>query len=119
MDITSILELVIKLIVLVAGTIFTYYIKPYISQILEDKRYDKTVTIISMLIKTAEQLESQGYFDEIEDVCEAKKNYVLSKASMRLKEIGIKYDADYLSDIIEGYLKSAKSELYWELRTAK
>lgn len=112
MDITMIIEAVIKLLFAIVITFGAYYGKPLLKQFLSDKQNQKAVEVVSLLIKTAEQLYLNGFFDGAIDDAKARKDYVVTAAKEALEKQGITFDEAYLETLVEGLLQETKEDFY-------
>lgn len=112
MDITMIIEAVIRLLFAVVVAFGAYYGKPLLKQFLDDKQNQKAIEVVSLLIKTAEQLYLNGFFDGAIDDAKARKDYVVTAAKEALEKQGITFDEAYLETLVEGLLQETKEDFY-------
>lgn len=112
MDITMIIEAVIRLLFAIVVALGAYYGKPLLKQFLSDKQNQKAVEVVSLLIKTAEQLYLNGFFDGAIDDAKARKDYVVAAAKEALEKQGITFDETYLETLVEGLLQETKEDFY-------
>lgn len=115
-DITEVLSLFIKLIFSAFGILVTWAVKnyliPWIKSKLDANQMISIKDYAATLIKTAEQLEKNGYFSGFEykeALQAAKKEYVLSAVKTRIEKWGFTFDEIEISDLIEGLIKETKS----------
>ena len=115
MDVTSILSLLIQLIFAILGTIAIWGIKQYFLPWLESKlsanEFNALRELAQTMIKAAEQLEENGYFDGVENIAQAKKAYVLQRIKEQVEKWGFTFDEAVISDVIEGLIKESKKDL--------
>lgn len=115
-DITEILNLFIRLVFSALGICLTWAVKTYLIPWIKSKfnaeQIDTVKSYIFTLIRSAEQLESNGFFKDSEcSVQEAKKAYVLDAVKQRVAKWGFTFDEEEISDLIEGLMKEAKKDL--------
>lgn len=111
-DITMFLELLIKAVFAGVGVFLTWAVKTYVIPYVQAKftpaELENIKNYASMMIKAAEQLESNGVFDELKDFNEQKKEYVLKAVKARVESWGYTFSEEEISDIIEGLIKEVK-----------
>lgn len=115
-DITEILNLLIRLVFSALGLCLTWAVKTYLIPWIKSKfnaeQVETVKSYIFTLIRSAEQLEANGFFKDVEcSAQEAKKAYVLEAVKNRIAKWGFTFDEEEISDLIEGLLKEAKKDL--------
>lgn len=115
-DITEILNLLIRLVFSALGLCLTWAVKTYLIPWVKSKfnaeQVETVKSYIFTLIRSAEQLEANGFFKDVEcSPQEAKKAYVLEAVKNRIAKWGFTFDEEEISDLIEGLLKEAKKDL--------
>ena len=115
-DITEILNLLIRLVFSALGLCLTWAVKTYLIPWIKSKfnaeQVETVKSYIFTLIRSAEQLEANGFFKDVEcSTQEAKKAYVLEAGKYRIAKWGFTFDEEEISDLIEGLLKEAKKDL--------
>jgi hypothetical protein len=115
-DITEILNLLIRLVFSALGLCLTWAVKTYLIPWIKSKfnaeQVETVKSYIFTLIRSAEQLEANGFFKDVEcSTQEAKKAYVLEAVKNRIAKWGFTFDEEEISDLIEGLLKEAKKDL--------
>ncbi len=115
-DITEILNLLIRLVFSALGLCLTWAVKTYLIPWVKSKfnaeQVETVKSYIFTLIRSAEQLEANGFFKDVEcSAQEAKKAYVLEAVKNRIAKWGFTFDEEEISDLIEGLLKEAKKDL--------
>lgn len=114
-DITEVLNLLIKFVFSGLGILLTWaintYVIPWIKANVSTKQMETFKSYIFVLIRSAEQLQSNGYFADAVSAQEAKKEYVLKAAKERAEKWGFTFDEEEISNLIEGLIKEAKNDL--------
>ena len=111
-DITEIMNLLVKLIFSGLGIIFAWAIKRYVIPWLQSKfsqnQLSTAKAFAAQMIKAAEQLEANGYFSEFENKASAKKDYVLKAVLSQVQKWGFTFDENTVSDLIESQIAPTK-----------
>lgn len=111
-DITPVLQALIQLVFITFFTFGTWaiykYFIPWLKSKFNSNELETLKELVSIMIKSAEQLEENGFFDVFEDVNQAKKEYVLKKVKEQVEKWGFTFDEAVISDVIEGLIKETK-----------
>jgi dihydroxyacetone kinase-like predicted kinase len=115
MDITLILNELIKIIFSAAGCMVVYGLKQYAMPWLQSKltanQLANMKSILVVLIKAAQQMEANGAFDEVADTNTAKREYVIKQAKVEFEKVGLTFDEQTIETTLEGLLKDAKNSI--------
>lgn len=114
-DLTQIISLAIQLLFSLLSISALWALKTYLFPLLEAKLNDNQMNSLKdqvyTLIRAAEQMAENGVFDPIASMREAKKEYVLEAAKKYCEEHKFTFDVDTIDNVIEGLIKTAKSDL--------
>lgn len=112
MDITPILTNLLQLAMTIFTVIGTFLVKQYLIPWIKSKLSTSELVIInefiSQMIKAAEQMEANGYFDEFAEKSKAKKDYVLKQVKAYCESHGLTFDEETISNLIESLIQEVK-----------
>lgn len=106
--IISLLQLIIAVVIAFGGYVVNKYVMPWLQAKFSQEELTAINDFIKGMIKAAEQMESEGYFDAIENVNAAKKKYVVEAVKKYCEERNFTFDETQISDAIEGLIRDVK-----------
>lgn len=106
--IISLLQLVIAVVIAFGGYVVNKYVMPWLQAKFSQEELTAINDFIAAMIKAAEQMASEGYFDGIEDVNAAKKKYVVAAVKKYCEDRNFTFDENQISDAIEGLIRDVK-----------
>ena len=114
-DLTQIIALFIQLVFSLLSVTALWALKTYFFPLLEAKLGKDQITLLKdyvyTMIRAAEQMAENGDFNEVANIREAKKEYVLNAAKEYCEKNGFTFDVNTIDNTIEGLIKTAKSDL--------
>lgn len=112
MDITPILTNLLQLAMTILTVVGTFIVKQYLIPWIKSKLSTSELAIVQefirQMIKAAEQMEANGYFDEFEEKSKAKKDYVLRQVKSYCEAHDLTFDKEVISDLIESLIQEVK-----------
>ena len=112
MDITVIITSLLQLAFAIFMVIGTFIVKKYLPHWLEANFSNSELVaiqnFIAYMIKAAEQLETNGFFNEVEQKRKKKKKYVIEQTKKYCEQYGFTFDEDTISNLIESLIKEIK-----------